>query len=37
MLFQVSFEAVVVDFSLEEWQLLYPIQKNLYRNVMLEN
>ena len=37
MLFQVSFEDVIVYFSLEEWQLLNPIQKNVYGDVMLEN
>ncbi|KAB1255216.1 E3 ubiquitin-protein ligase CHFR [Camelus dromedarius] len=37
MLLQISFEDVAVDFTLEEWQLLNPTQKNLYREVTLEN
>ncbi|XP_039735114.1 zinc finger protein 605 isoform X2 [Pteropus medius] len=34
---QISFEDVAVEFTLDEWQLLDPAQKNLHRDVMLEN
>jgi hypothetical protein len=32
----VTFEDVAVNFTLEEWSLLSPFQKNLYRSVMWE-